>query len=429
LSDEGVGVVTESVVLRRASRYRLDPTPRQERTFLRRCGARRYAYNWTIGMIHDCFQQQQGEETAAASAGTLPNLPSFITLNNAFNDWKHGRIGPTSRVPDWWPDLHPDLCAPEWIADHPWDVYMWGIYEAHEALQRWVNSRSGKQRGPRIGFPQYKAKKRDHPRFKVAARAGAARPTDYRHVYFPRAGIVHTRDHMKRLVRGLNAGRVKLKQATIRQDRRGSWWISFSVEESVVAARATHRMVNNGAVAIDLGVKFLAVLSFGVTVVNPRHLDVADAALRRAQGQVNRRVKGSRGHAAAKRRIARLHGRVTGLRRNYVHQFTSVLARSFAHIAIEDLNVKGMTASARGTRERPGRQVRQKAGLNRRILDAPLRRDQEATRVQVPLVRRHHPGHRSIRTDVESLFRVRVATPKPHARRSDISLRWVRSQY
>ena len=39
-------------------------------------------------------------------------------------------------------------------------------------------------------------------------------------------------------------------------------------------------------------------------------------------------------------------------------------------IGVEDLNVKGMTASAAGTVESPGKNVRQKAGLNRAILDA-----------------------------------------------------------
>ncbi|MGI8329530.1 RNA-guided endonuclease InsQ/TnpB family protein [Actinomadura scrupuli] len=363
--------MTESVVSRRAYRYRLDPTPRQERTLLRNCGARRYAYNWAISMIHDAFEQRRSLESAGAPPEELPNAPTFITLNNAFNDWKKGRTGPESRLPGWWTDRHPDLHAPEWIPDNSWDVYMWGIYEASEALQRWFNSRSGRLRGRRIGFPQFKAKKRDSARFKVTARAAAARPIDYRHVRLPKIGSVHTRDHMKRLVRGLEAGRVKLKQATIRQDARGAWWIAFSVEETTAGpVRATRRMRDNGAVAIDVGVKSLAVLSFGETVPNPRFLDAAEHELRRARRAVSRRVKGSKGHAAARRRVARLHARVTGLRRNYLHQLTSVLARSFAHIAVEDLNVKGMTASARGTREKPGRQVRQKAGLNRRILDA-----------------------------------------------------------
>ena len=38
-------------------------------------------------------------------------------------------------------------------------------------------------------------------------------------------------------------------------------------------------------------------------------------------------------------------------------------------LVIEDLNVKGMSSSASGTRENPGRHVKAKAGLNKAILD------------------------------------------------------------
>jgi len=363
--------VTGSTVVRRAYRYRLDPTPRQARMLARSCGARRYAHNWAVDMVRAAFDERRVQTAAGAPPEDLPRALSFATLNNAFNDWKNGRTGPESRVPQWWLDRHPDLEAPEWLADHSWDVYMWAIYEVYGALHRWFDSRAGEHGGERLGFLRFKSKRRDSPRFKVVARSGSARPIDHRHVRLPKIGSVHTRDHMKRLTRGIEAGRVKLKQATVRQDRRGAWWIAFSVEEtSATPARPTRRMRRNGGVAIDVGVKALAVLSFGETVINPRFMDAADRALRQAQREVNRRVKGSKGHAAARRRLARRHVQVAGLRRDYLHQLTSVLARSFAHVAVEDLNVKGMVSSARGTRARPGRQIWQKAGLNRRIHDA-----------------------------------------------------------
>jgi transposase len=44
------------------------------------------------------------------------------------------------------------------------------------------------------------------------------------------------------------------------------------------------------------------------------------------------------------------------------------IARRFDVIRIEDLKITNMTRSAKGTRENPGRNVRQKAGLNRGIL-------------------------------------------------------------
>jgi putative transposase len=56
------------------------------------------------------------------------------------------------------------------------------------------------------------------------------------------------------------------------------------------------------------------------------------------------------------------------MRRDFLHQATTKLVADHALIAIEDLSVKSMTASAAGTVDAPGKNVRQKAGLNRTIL-------------------------------------------------------------
>jgi putative transposase len=69
--------------------------------------------------------------------------------------------------------------------------------------------------------------------------------------------------------------------------------------------------------------------------------------------------------------IARIKGRQARRRYDFAHQATAQLVRGgVGTIAIEALNVASMTASARGTLESPGVNVAQKAGLNRRILDA-----------------------------------------------------------
>ena len=67
---------------------------------------------------------------------------------------------------------------------------------------------------------------------------------------------------------------------------------------------------------------------------------------------------------------AQLHARIGNRRRDFVHQKTSMLVRTCAVIATEELTPKNMSRSARGTVESPGRRVRQKAGLNREILSA-----------------------------------------------------------
>jgi transposase len=66
--------------------------------------------------------------------------------------------------------------------------------------------------------------------------------------------------------------------------------------------------------------------------------------------------------------VARLRARETDRRKDWVEKTTTDIARGFDVIKVEDLRVKSMTRSAKGTREKPGRRVRQKSGLNRGIL-------------------------------------------------------------
>ncbi|MGW6362242.1 RNA-guided endonuclease InsQ/TnpB family protein [Streptomyces sp. NPDC055092] len=67
--------------------------------------------------------------------------------------------------------------------------------------------------------------------------------------------------------------------------------------------------------------------------------------------------------------IGKLKTREANRRQDFTHQLTTDLAKNHGFVGIEDLRVPNLTASARGTREQPGRNVAQKAGLNRSILD------------------------------------------------------------
>ncbi|MFD7441052.1 RNA-guided endonuclease InsQ/TnpB family protein, partial [Streptomyces sp. NPDC059909] len=67
--------------------------------------------------------------------------------------------------------------------------------------------------------------------------------------------------------------------------------------------------------------------------------------------------------------IARLKSRQANRRREFTHQLTTDLAKNHGFVGIEDLRVTSMTKNAKGTAEQPGRKVKQKAGLNRAILD------------------------------------------------------------
>ncbi|MEU0517708.1 transposase [Streptosporangium sp. NPDC006007] len=74
--------------------------------------------------------------------------------------------------------------------------------------------------------------------------------------------------------------------------------------------------------------------------------------------------------AKVKAAIARLKAREADRRKDWVEKASTGLARRFDVMAVENLKIRNMTRSARGTLAAPGRNVRQKAGLNRGILAA-----------------------------------------------------------
>jgi putative transposase len=76
--------------------------------------------------------------------------------------------------------------------------------------------------------------------------------------------------------------------------------------------------------------------------------------------------------------IARLRARQARRRQDFIHKLTTELAKNHGSVAVEDLRVKSMAKSAKGTGAEPGRNVKAKAGLNRAILDnAPYERQRQ----------------------------------------------------
>lgn len=154
------------------------------------------------------------------------------------------------------------------------------------------------------------------------------------------------------------------KSVTITQDAAGRWYASFAVEIAETRLPLAQRTVG-----IDLGVSCAYATSDGRIEPNPRHLRRRERALKRSQRSLARKRKGSANRARAKLRVARRHAQVADTRRDWQHQHTTRLTREHDVICVETLAVKNLTASAKGTVEQPGRNVSQKAGLNRAILD------------------------------------------------------------
>ena len=124
------------------------------------------------------------------------------------------------------------------------------------------------------------------------------------------------------------------------------------------------------SLGIDMGLAQFITLSTGAAVAPLKAMGEQQRRLRRYQKSVSRKKKGSCNRKKAIQRLALLHARIARQRADWLHKLSTSLVASHPVIALEDLRVAAMSASARGTAEKPGSRVRQKAGLNRNILDA-----------------------------------------------------------
>jgi putative transposase len=151
--------------------------------------------------------------------------------------------------------------------------------------------------------------------------------------------------------------------------RNGTWYFSLTVEPEDTKRERT----SSAAVGIDWGVsQFLTIADeFGghKVVENPRlHRNSADR-IADLQRSVSRKKRGSNRRKKAVKTLVAARGLQARQRLDHLHKVSARLSRENALIAMEELNVGNMTRSAKGTVESPGKNVVQKSGLNREILD------------------------------------------------------------
>lgn len=121
------------------------------------------------------------------------------------------------------------------------------------------------------------------------------------------------------------------------RDTKG-WTVSFQmkVEES------DKRPVTSG-IGIDLGLKTFAYQSDGVVIPNPRVARRSERKMRVKQRALSRCKRGSKSRRKVRAQVTRLHAKIANTRATWLHQQSARIAKSYDLIAVEDLNVSGMS--------------------------------------------------------------------------------------
>lgn len=211
-------------------------------------------------------------------------------------------------------------------------------------------------------YKNFFEKRADFPRFKKKGHSDSFRyPQGIKldqgnsRVFLPKLGWLRYRN--SRDVLG------EVKNATVSQSG-GKWFISIQTEREV-----DQPLPNGEAVGIDMGIARFATLSDGSHIEPLNSFKKHQQWLARYQRAMSRKVKFSNNWKKAKAQVQRVHTRIANARKDFLHKASCQISQNHAMIAIEDLQVRNMSKSAKGNSEQHGKMVKQKSGLNRSILD------------------------------------------------------------
>jgi putative transposase len=177
-----------------------------------------------------------------------------------------------------------------------------------------------------VGFPRFKSKKDKHQSFRLN---NDKIDVDGHSFYVPKLGWVNLAEAFR--FQGKIMGAVVSQQG-------GHWYVAITVE----MARPKPQAFEKPIVGVDVGLKTLAVLSDGKQYENQVLLRSELEHLKRLNRRLARRTMGSSRWWAAKRQLERFYARIANRRADYLHKMTTEIAKTYALVGLEDLNVAGM---------------------------------------------------------------------------------------
>ncbi|MFI6689195.1 RNA-guided endonuclease InsQ/TnpB family protein [Streptomyces sp. NPDC050485] len=383
--------MTETII--KAFRYAMDPTEAQVEILHRYATASRCGFNFALGMkvaVYGRWRRgrdqliaqgmEKAEATRKAPKVRVPNR------NRTQAYWRETRgqgfIGPLREGQEpktpfaWWDGVNNR-------------AYYTAFEDADTAWKNWLDSLAGRR--PPMGFPRFKRRGATRESFRIvhSLKSPDIRFDGPRRLRIPGGGgqpafTVRLHQPPRALTTLIASGQAVITSLTISRDGH-RWHASVLARiEQDLPTRPTRRQQAAGRIGIDLGVKSALTLTDPLTlhagqtpiltIDNPRLLANTARKLARAQRVMARRhVQGaaqqSNGYLEAKAKAAKLHAVLAARRASAQHVVTKRLVEQYAEIALESLNTQGMTRSAKGTADKPGRNVRQKAGLNKAVLD------------------------------------------------------------
>lgn len=281
----------------RAYKTELDLNNKQKTACIRHAKAARFAYNWGLARKQAAFAN--GEKA-----------PTAIDLHRELNALKKTEFA-------WMYEV--SKCAPQEA-----------LRDLERAFANFFRRAKEKKSGKNVkaGFPRFKSRKHGLGSFRLN---GAIHVFE-KAIQLPCLGVLRLKE------RGyFPVSDVHILSATV-SEKAGRWFVSLQVEMEIPDPIMDKKPV----AGVDLGINRMAQVSDGTYFENPRALKGTLNKLKRLQRVVSRRQKGSANRRKAVRRLAKVHVRVSNIRKDALHKATTWLTKTKSAIVLENLNVSGM---------------------------------------------------------------------------------------
>ena len=303
------------MIRKQAYKYKLQPCGAQERSNRKFSGACRFVFNKALALQKENYE-----------AGN--KFITYVEMAKKLTEWRNS-------------------AETLWLSEAPCHSLQHALKDLDRAYKNFFAERAE--------FPRFK-KKGGRSSFRYPDPQQIKLDQTNSRIFLPKLGWVRYRK--SREVLG------ELRNVTI-SGNGTKWFVSIQTEREVKSPlrRATT------AIGIDVGIARFATLSNGEYIAPLKSFKNHQQRLAKYQRRMSRKVKFSKNWKKAKAKVQKVHTDITNARKDFLHKTTTTISKNHALVCVEDLQVRNMSKSASGTAEQPGKQVRQKSGLNRSILD------------------------------------------------------------
>ena len=240
------------------------------------------------------------------------------------------------------PKTQKELCDEfEWLRDIPAITVTNAIKRCDAAYSNFFQSRSGKRKGRRVGFPKFKSRKDRHQSFSVYMLSKNCLDWEHRLVTIPKFKQVkfrHAEDKKGKWIEWYKDATPK--NLTVSKNAHGEYWCSILFEKE----QNTYQTISiNKATGLDFSPSCLYINDLGEAA--PKFTKAKQEnkkKLTKLQRRFARKQKDSKNREKARIKLAKFENHIANIRKDYREKETLWLVQENDVIGIEDLNIQAM---------------------------------------------------------------------------------------